>query len=123
MKADTKQCDAVMLYAALIFYLLNRLLFKRLDLNGMLYEIVQWHLNDFLGEIVFLCYTNILMERGGYKRIIGLLPILFVVVLTCVMWEYIMPFFIQYSTPDVKDCLAYLLGGMTYWGIQQAAPA
>ena len=103
----------------MLLYLLNRFVLKRLVTEGLFYEIIQWHLNDDLGEIVFLCYVNILMKQGGYRRVVRLPEILFLALLTCVTWEYILPHFIQYSTPDVKDCFAYLLGAMTYWAIQR----
>ncbi len=112
--------DAVLLYASMLLYLVNRFFLKRLETDGLLYQMIQWHLNDYLGEIVFLCYVNILMKAGGYRRIVKLPSILFMVLMTCIVWEYIIPFFIKYSTPDIKDCFAYLLGGITYWLIQQA---
>ena len=120
--ANVKLNDTVLLCVSMLLYLLNRFFLKQLEIDGLLYEIVQWHLNDYLGEIVFLCYVNILMRRCGYKRIIRLPSILFMVLLTCIMWEYIIPFFVKYSTPDIKDCFAYLLGGLTYWIIQQVEP-
>ena len=104
----------------MLLYLLNRFFLKQLEIEGLLYEIVQWHLNDYLGEIVFLCYVNILMRSGGYKRIIKLPAVLFMVLLTCITWEYIMPCFLEYSTADIKDCFAYLLGGLTYWTFQRS---
>ena len=109
----------VLLYVSMLMYLLNRFVLKRLVTEGLFYEIIQWHLNDYLGEIVFLCYVNILMKRGGYRRVVRLPEILFLALLTCVTWEYILPHFIKYSTPDVKDCFAYLIGAMTYWTIQR----
>ena len=110
--------DTVILYAAMALYILNRLVFKRLDTHGILYGIIHWHLNDYLGEIVFLCYTNILMAANGYSRIVYFVPIMLVVLLCSAAWEFIIPKFISYSTPDLKDCLAYALGGSTYWYFQ-----
>ena len=112
--------DTVLLYASMLLYLVNRFFLKRLEIDGPLCRLIQWQLNDFLGEIVFLCYVNILVKAGEYQRIVKLPSILLVVLMTCIAWEYIIPFFIKYSTTDIKDCFAYLLGGITYWLIQQA---
>lgn len=95
--------DTVLLYASMLLYLVNRFFLKRLEIDGPLCRLIQWHLNDFLGEIVFLCYVNILVKAGRYQRIVKLPSILLVVLMTGIAWEYIIPFFIKYSTTDIKD--------------------
>lgn len=114
----TVKCDTIILCCVMSFYLSNRFFLKNLGTDGVLFEVLHWHLNDYLGEIVFLSYTNILIRIGGYKRIVKLLPIVCMVIVCCIVWEYIMPCILKYSTSDIKDCLAYFLGGITYWVIQ-----
>ena len=37
----------VLLYVSMLLYLLNRFVLKRLVTEGLFYEIIQWHLNDY----------------------------------------------------------------------------
>lgn len=105
----------------LILYSINRFLWKPIAPDNFFGYLCRCHLNDYLGAIVFMAYTNILISlfMDPKKQIVRLLPTLLMGVLCAFWWEWLAPKFLIYSTADFGDAVAYLLGSATYWGIQK----
>lgn len=72
------------------------------------------HLNDVLGGVFFLAYTNLLLSVIG--RRIRTLPMTAAYILAWGMvWEYIAPHIRPTSVCDPLDLAAYVFGGCLYW--------
>jgi len=118
----TNNKDIAVLLLSLALYCSNRFILKPLSQQGIIGNILRNHFNDYLGAIVFLAYTNILVVCAGYpaKRINSFIPILCLGLLCAIVWEGLLPLILPYSTADFLDCIAYLLGAITYWVINNA---
>ena len=75
------------------------------------------HFNDYLGGIVFISYVNLLMVRGERKTFTTFPWMLCWSGVCSLCWEGIAPTILSYSTADWRDCIAYLLGMLTYWAL------
>ncbi len=62
--------DVVILYSDMALYMLNRFVLTHLSTHGILYEIIHWHLNDYLGEIVFL-WRYIFIENWQKQKLLS----------------------------------------------------
>ncbi len=102
-------------------YCTNRFLLKPSAPDNLLGYLIRCHVNDYLGGILFLAYTNILI--GTYldagKRIVTIIPTILVGAVCSLCWEGLAPMLLSYSTADILDCVAYLLGSITYWVINK----
>lgn len=78
--------------------------------------LVQCHLNDFVGGMAFLAYTNLLLDLVRPDMRIRRLATSVAYLFLCgLFWEYAAPLFIKASTADPLDLGAYVLGAATYW--------
>lgn len=84
--------------------------------NG-LGSILKYQFHDYLGAILLLAYTNILIFfcAAPCGRIQTLSSTLLMGVVCAFAWEGIAPLVLAYSTADWRDCLAYLCGSVSYW--------
>lgn len=82
--------------------------------------LVHNHLNDFLGGIAFLGYTNLLLDLVRPCARICKLPFCLGYIFLCgLFWEYLAPAFVPNSIGDPLDLIAYTCGGGTYWCLAQ----
>lgn len=78
--------------------------------------LVQCHLNDFVGGLAFLAYTNLLLDLVRPDMRIRRLATSIAYLFLCgLFWEYAAPLFIKASTADPLDLAAYVLGAVAYW--------
>lgn len=112
--------DAGMLLACAVLFYANRLVLINMIAASapgtLLSYIANCHLNDIVGGFAFMCYANLLLDlvkpEARFKRITTVL----VFILLCgVFWEYVAPEFVEGSTSDPLDIVAYTLGGSLYW--------
>lgn len=105
--------------ASLAIYLINRFIIKRsiISCEYLIARILKYQLNDFLGAFLLCAYINIALLFIYKDREMISLKIYFLVgCLCCLFWEIIIPiFFKRNSTPDILDCIAYMLGCFAYW--------
>lgn len=101
---------------SLAFYCVNRFsnLLKSVSCVGFIFRN---HFNDYLGGIVFISYVNLLMVRGERKTFTTFPWMLCWSGVCSLCWEGIAPTILSYSTADWRDCIAYLLGMLTYWAL------
>lgn len=86
--------------------------------GGVTTYLVQCHLNDFVGGVAFLAYTNLLLDLVRPDMRIRRLATSVAYLFLCgLFWEYLAPFCIKASTADPLDLVAYILGAATYWFI------
>ncbi len=119
MQSLDKKRNIIIICCSMSVYGFNRFFLKRILSNGYFEQLLKFHLNDFLGCIVLIALTNLLIiyNGKGIKKIESLFSCVGFSIICCVFWEGIAPLLLSYSTSDWKDCVAYLLGGCTYWVI------
>ena len=78
-------------------------------------SVFQYHFNDYLGAIVIMAFTNFMIIYSGRSAITSFQGVLAAGALCSIAWEVIAPWFLPYSTPDWRDCIAYLVGMVTYY--------
>lgn len=98
-------------------YLVNRFFVKRQIVGDTLLELfVRNHLNDFLGAFLLCAYINIVVLFFYHnENLVSLKIYLLIGCLCSVSWEIITPIFLNSSTGDFWDCVAYFGGCITYW--------
>ena len=103
----------------IVVYTLNRFVFKSIAGDNIIGNIIKYHLNDFLGAVLILVYTNLLISLTGKEEymINTLLKCVILGAVACVFWEGLAPMVLSYSTADVLDCIAIMLGSLLYWVI------
>ncbi len=110
--------DLPIIAVALVLYFINRFT-TYLSSLAWVGPVFRFHFNDYLGAIVFLCYVNILLTLCRRPKLTKLLPLLVLGGLCSLSWEGLAPHVFMHSTGDWLDCVAYLLGCMTYWSLIQ----
>ncbi len=110
--------DLLIIAVALVLYCINRFTAYPSSL-AWVGPIFRFHFNDYLGAIVFLGYTNILCAVCRRPKLTKLLPLTALGGLCSLFWEGLAPLVFARSTGDCLDCVAYLLGCVTYWGLIQ----
>ena len=107
-----RQLTAVSL--AMFLYVINRFFLKQLDIPYIGY-ILRCHLNDFIGGFVFPSYVNVLLVISNRKPLAGLGALLLFMLGVALLWEYVFPLILPYSTSDPWDVAAYLSGACLYY--------
>ena len=97
-------------------YLINRFIKTYIDLPVLGY-LCNCHLNDFIGGVVFCIYLNMLLLLSKRKPITSFPLIALIMIAVSLLWEYFFPLFLPYSTSDILDVLAYMLGTVIYYAI------
>lgn len=97
-----------------IIYVFNRFILKSLDLPYISYFLKN-HFNDFLGGILFCCYVNALLFYNKKKLITNFFLLFSFMLIVSIIWEYIFPLFLKYSTSDMLDIIAYMCGTFLYY--------
>jgi len=114
--------DACVLAACCALFYSNNLMLKQAIAPDatLLSLLVHNHLNDFLGGIAFLGYTNLLLDLVRPCARICKLPFCLGYIFLCgLFWEYLAPAFVPNSIGDPLDLIAYTCGGGTYWYLAQ----
>lgn len=97
-------------------YCVNRFWLKDAVVAPMISYFLRCYFNDCLAGIAVIAYTNLIfgLSRMG-KAIVKTYSAAALVCIACgILWEYLLPAFIQHGTSDVWDIAAYVLGGCTY---------
>ena len=95
-------------------YLINRFINIYTN-NNFINILFDYYLNDYIGGFLFCSYINVVLIIF-HKKPITKFKILFpIMIVVSIMWEYLFPIFLKYSTSDFYDVVAYLLGTCTYY--------
>lgn len=114
--------DSGVLAACCLLFYANNLFLKEAIApgTGLLSLLAHNHLNDFLGGIAFLGYTNLLLDLFRPNVRICKLPVCLAYIFACgLFWEYLAPFFVPGSVGDPLDLVAYVCGSAVYWALAQ----
>lgn len=103
----------------MILYTFNRFIIKPYITLPILSYLSKCHINDFFGGIVFCAYYNIIMLLGSKTPVAKFSEIFALIFTVGLIWEFIFPLFLSYSTSDVLDVIAYVLGGTAYYFIKR----
>ena len=80
------------------------------------------HVNDFIGGIAFLAYTNVLLALVKPDKMIKSPLVALAFIFGCgLFWECAAPLFVPGSVGDPLDLASYVLGGCAYWTIKHLA--
>ena len=106
-----------LIIVTIILYILNQR-YKASIKNEQLYLFMNCYFNDLIGGITFIAYCNFVGKF--FRREISRLPHILALLFFCgLFWEYITPLFRRNIVADVFDILAYMVGGIIYWGISR----
>ncbi len=100
-------------------YFINRFFIKPYISIPVLSYLSKCHINDFFGGIVFCAYYNIIMLLAEKKPIEKFSEVFVVILIVGIIWEFIFPIFLSYSTSDIFDVIAYIFGGTIYYFIKR----
>jgi hypothetical protein len=80
--------------------------------------ILRFHGRDFLATPALLAIANLLTLKSPFPNLF-VKPrwAALVVAAAAFHWEVISPLYLQQSTPDFLDVVAYAIGGLTYVGV------
>lgn len=96
-------------------YLINKITkIHELDEEWWKY-IWDYNFTDYLCQIVYFSLANITLNRLGSTGIYSIRRILFFTIVCCFVWEIVISWLRNGTTFDWYDCLAYFLGGLTYY--------
>ena len=108
--------DAIVIVCVLIFYSLNRFVFKTIVDIPIISYLLKCHFNDWLGGIFIVAYINVVLQYSRYRHMrIHTLPCVILINTLCgIVWEFVGPYVFHHGTSDYYDILAYIFGGIAY---------
>ena len=115
--ARHKILDVFLCALTVLLYLLNNVYFKKATF-GTAYLFFTGHFNDLICPLLFLSYTNLLLNFVN-RRVSGLIGIILLCFLCGFIWEFIAPVLKKDSVADICDLLCYCIGGGMYWSIHK----
>lgn len=107
--------NGILIVVITLLYFVNNYILKKHTIGFLNYYFI-CYFNDLICPLFFLSYVNMLLITIG-KKITKLMCILFICVLTGVVWEFFAPFIKNSSTTDFCDIVCYILGGVLYYFI------
>ena len=93
-----------------VIYFLNNLFLKQTFPNIILKN----YLNDFLFMILLNSVSFLILRTLFSKKVNWLKIFLLNYIITCTLFEFILPKFVQKITGDYFDCIAYFCGLVFY---------
>ena len=108
--------DLLFFIVPLFLFQVNELIKSDVQLPVLGY-LLRCHFNDYLGGISFAAYLNFVLSLSNWTsfQLTKSKHFLIAGLLCGICWEIITPIFIQSSTGDIWDFVAYILGMLTYW--------
>ena len=103
---------------AMTFYIANRFYLKHLNIP-YIGHMLRNHFNDFIGGFVFPAYVNLLLILSGRKVIKRFVYLFLLMLGVSLLWEYVFPLVLPYSTSDILDIVAYMLGTLLYYFVMK----
>ena len=108
--------DLLFFIVPLFLFQVNELIKSDVQVPVLGY-LLRCHFNDYLGGISFAAYLNFVLSLSNWTsfQLTKSKHFLIAGLLCGICWEIITPIFIQSSTGDIWDFVAYILGMLTYW--------
>lgn len=109
--------NLILVCSCIAFYLINNRFLK--ELTGSLF--FKNHFNDLLGGVLIVAFSNgiILWSNRQDLYMNKLIMILTFTFIVGMYWEYVAPLYNKSSVSDPLDVVAYISGGVLYWGIMR----
>jgi hypothetical protein len=95
-------------------YIINRI-FKKYITIPIIGYICKNYLNDFIGGLIFCIYVNMILVIAKKKPISNICLLILFMLFVSIIWEFVFPIFLSYSTSDIYDVVAYILGTFIYY--------
>ena len=108
----------IAVFIPMLLYVINRFYLKHLDIPYIGY-LLKNHFNDFIGGFVFPSYLNLVLVLSGRNPILKFTSLFGIMLCVSLLWEYVFPLFLSYSTSDILDVLAYMLGTILYYFVMK----
>lgn len=110
---QTCPLNLVLFFVVFALYHLNNYILKS-KTSGILNHILTCHFNDFMGGLLFVAYTNVILLTR--KNMLSKLPHILLFCLGAgLFWEFATPLFYKDTVSDWIDVGCYILGGFVYW--------
>lgn len=119
----TQRKDLYFFIWPLCVYLLNEVIKSKIS-TPILGYFLRCHFNDLLGGISFAAYVNFILSFSNWTtfRFVKLVHLIIQGVCCGIVWEWITPLFINTSTGDFGDVVAYVVGMIIYWFLVVRTP-
>ena len=116
MKCQQKN-NGLIIVITLLLYLINQQIKTTIPFPSIR-MLMCCYFNDVIGSMTFLAYCNIILGLRNIN-LIKLWQIELLMFACGFYWEIITPLYRLSTVTDYGDFLAYLFGGILYWGILQ----
>ena len=104
-------CASMVLFS---LYIANRFLRPYVDVPIAGYFFKNYF-NDVIGGFLFCSYVNTVLIMNHKKPILSGIHLFLLIIPVALLWEYVFPLILPYSTSDWIDVLMYLLGTILYY--------
>ncbi len=88
-------------------------------------NLIQWYLNDLLVVPIVATlskwFMRLVLQQSDF--ILMLWQVVFIVVAFSVIFEMVIPFWMERYTSDPVDVITYTIGGLFYWKVMNKCPA
>jgi len=105
--------NLIIFIISILLYVLNTLIFSNITYFHLKYYFT-CYFNDLLAPLLLLSYINLVLSIRGQK-IYSLKYLVLIILLSSIVWEYLIIFFKPTSVPDPIDVLFYIVGTVVYW--------
>ena len=125
MRLNKKQKkDLLFFIVPLILFQMNEWIKADVQIPVLGY-LLRCHFNDYLGGISFAGYLNFILSISTWTsfQLTKIRHFLIAGLFCGICWELITPLFMQSSTGDAWDVVAYIFGMMTYWFLGEKSAA
>ena len=106
--------DISLLLVCSILYVVNRIFGKQTNSFFL-----HCYFNDLVAGVAFPCCVNIMFFIIKQMRVVKLIPLLVIIIVSGLFWEFVAPLYVPYAVTDVVDLVAYCSGTIIYWGIER----
>lgn len=106
--------NLIIIITIFVLYELNNYIFIRYS-NGHIYYFCTCYFDDLMAGTLMMSSINIVLVLLFSKRIKNLFPILLMMLLIGIFWEYSPNIFRENAVSDIADIVAYEIGGLFYW--------
>ena len=114
--SSSQRKDLYLFIWPLCIYLINEAVKNRIFIPVLGY-FLRCHFNDLLGGVSFAAYVNFILSLSNWTtfRFVKLTHVIIEGVCCGIVWELITPLFLDTSTGDFWDVVAYVAGMIIYW--------
>ena len=104
-------CSSMILFS---LYIVNRFLkpYVVVPIGGYFFKN---YFNDLIGGFLFCSYVNTVLIMNHKTPLLRRIHLFLLMIPVALLWEYLFPLILPYSTSDLIDVFMYLLGTELYY--------